>query len=95
MSTFLQSSVEIEEYLPQSMTSADSTAIVLYSLSLRSIWVLSNDIPVAYGIFFCLLSRGKSMVKGLKNKTKQKNTNKLVKSRRAKNQGLGSIHLTF
>ena len=53
------------------MTSADSTAIVLYSLSLRSIWVLSNDIPVAYGIFFCLLSRGKSMVKGLKNKTKQ------------------------
>ena len=29
------------------------------------------------------------------NKTKQKNTNKLVKSRRAKNQGLGSIHLTF
>ena len=29
-----------------------------------------------------------------KNK-KQKNTNKLVKSRRVKNQGLGSIHLTF
>ena len=78
------------------MTSADSTAIVLYSLSLRSIWVLSNDNPVAYAIFFCLLSRGKSMVKGLKNKKKkQKNTNKLVKSRRAKNQGLGSIHLTF
>ena len=75
------------------MTSADSTAIVLYSLSLRSIWVLSNDNPVAYAIFFCLLSRGKSMVKGLKNKTK--NTYKLVKSRRAKNQGLGSIHLTF
>ena len=73
------------------MTSADSTAIVLYSLSLRSIWVLSNDNPVAYAIFFCLLSRGK----GLKNKKTQKNTNKLVKSRRAKNQGLGSIHLTF
>ena len=77
------------------MTSADSTAIVLYSLSLRSIWVLSNDIPVAYAIFFCLLSRGKSMVKGLKKKKQQKNTNKLVKSRRVKNQGLGSIHLTF
>ena len=71
MSTFLQSSVLIEEYLPQSMTSADSTAIVLYSLSLRSIWVLSNDIPVAYAIFFCLLSRGKSMVKGLKKKQKK------------------------
>ena len=53
------------------MTSADSAASVLYSLSLRSIWVLLNDIPVAYGIFFCLLSRGKAMVKGLKNKTKQ------------------------
>ena len=58
------------------MTSADSAASVLYSLSLRSIWVLLNDIPVAYGIFFCLLSRGKAMVKGLKNKTKQNKTKK-------------------